>query len=297
MATTFPIPPSVRPLPEVPGVTHRYVDAGGLRMHVAEAGAGEPVLLVHGWPQHWYLWRKVMPALATRYRVIAPDLRGLGWTEAPRDGYEKEQLASDLLALLDALQLPRVKLIGHDWGGWAGFLMCLRAPQRIEKFIALNIPHPFQRMSPGLLAASWRFWYQWVLATPGLGAWLMRRGFVGQVLRRSLANRKSMSAAEIAEFDRACREPGPVHATTQIYRSFTLREVLQVSRGRYRGQRLRVPTRLLFGVADVAIDRRMLDGAQAHSDDFAVELVEGCGHFIVDEKPERVVERALQWFG
>ena len=88
-----------RPLPELPGVEHRFVDAGGLRVHVAEAGSGDPLVLQHGWPQHWLAWSKLIPALAEDYRVICPDLRGLGWSDAPPEGYEKEQLASDLLAL------------------------------------------------------------------------------------------------------------------------------------------------------------------------------------------------------
>lgn len=78
-----------RELPQVEGVKHSYVDANGLRVHVAEAGDGEPLVLQHGWPQHWYAWRQVLPALAERYRVICPDLRGHGWTDAPDLGYEK----------------------------------------------------------------------------------------------------------------------------------------------------------------------------------------------------------------
>ncbi|HEX5375339.1 MAG TPA: alpha/beta fold hydrolase, partial [Solirubrobacterales bacterium] len=86
-------------LPVVEGVTHRWVEARGLRFHVAEAGSGDdPVLLLHGWPQHWYEWRELMPALADRHRVVAMDLRGFGWSDAPRRGYEKENLASDVLA-------------------------------------------------------------------------------------------------------------------------------------------------------------------------------------------------------
>ncbi|MFY9488658.1 MAG: alpha/beta fold hydrolase [Solirubrobacterales bacterium] len=71
-------------LRDIPGVTHRLVTANGVRLHVAEAGSGEPVMLLHGWPQHWWMWRKVIPALAERYRVIVPDLRGSGWSEAPK---------------------------------------------------------------------------------------------------------------------------------------------------------------------------------------------------------------------
>jgi len=74
-------------IPHVAGVEHEFVDAGGLRTHVALAGAGEPVVLLHGWPQHWYVWRDVIPLVAPHARVIAPDLRGFGWTDVPRDGF------------------------------------------------------------------------------------------------------------------------------------------------------------------------------------------------------------------
>src|SRR5689334_10886927 len=115
--------------PALAGVTHRWVEANGVKLHVAESGQGEPLLLLHGWPQHWYMWRKQIPELAKRYRVIAPDLRGFGWSDAPEASYEKERLADDILALLDVMQLPRVRLMAHDWGGWVGFLMCIRAPE------------------------------------------------------------------------------------------------------------------------------------------------------------------------
>ena len=78
-------------IPDVAGVDHEFVDAGGLRTHVALAGDGPPLLLLHGWPQHWYLWRDVIPVVAPHARVIAPDLRGFGWTEVPESGYEQAQ--------------------------------------------------------------------------------------------------------------------------------------------------------------------------------------------------------------
>ena len=90
-------------LPALAGVTHRTVDVDGLAVHVAEAGDGPPLVLLHGWPQHWWCWRHVVPLLAPSYRLVMPDLRGHGWTAAPAGGYDKEQLATDLLALLDQL--------------------------------------------------------------------------------------------------------------------------------------------------------------------------------------------------
>src|SRR5919108_254932 len=136
------------PMPQLAGVEHRDVDVRGVRLHVAEAGAGDPVLLVHGWPQHWWSWRELIPSLAERHRVIAPDLRGLGWSGAPADGdYRKETLADDLLGVIDALDLGRVRYVGHDWGAWLGYLIALREPDRLDRLVTISVPRP--RPPPG----------------------------------------------------------------------------------------------------------------------------------------------------
>src|SRR5262245_17781867 len=132
--------------PEIEGVTHRYVDTGGIRIHLAEAGEGDPILLLHGWPQHHGLWRDVIVALAPRYRLLAPDLRGFGWSEAPGHGYDGETFGRDQIALLDALGLERVKIIGHDWGGWTTMLLGLDQPERIERMMVVCAPHPWPRI-------------------------------------------------------------------------------------------------------------------------------------------------------
>ena len=98
---------------ELEGVTHRHVEARGMRFHVAEAGDPQapPVVLTHGWPQHWWLWRHVIGALAPAYRLIAWDLRGLGWSDPAPDGdYTKTAMADDLLGLMDALEIERAGL-------------------------------------------------------------------------------------------------------------------------------------------------------------------------------------------
>jgi pimeloyl-ACP methyl ester carboxylesterase len=287
------------PFPHVDGVEHRYVEARGLRFHVAEAGpaGADPVLLLHGWPQHWYEWRHQIPALAQHYRVIAPDLRGFGWSDAPPDGYEKENMATDVLALMDEMGLERVRLLGHDWGGWIGFILCVRAPERFSRNLALNIPHLWSKTSLRTLAGIWRFWYQWLMATPGLGAYVVgKRDFAGRVLRKS-APAGTWSEEEIAAFTGPLREPARTRATVKLYRTFLLREFGPVAAGRYRGKRLTVPTRLLFGVNDFAISAAFLRGDTSEfADDLTIELVPDTGHFIVEEQPELVTQRALELF-
>lgn len=282
-------------MPHVDGVSHRWIDANGLRFHVAEANptGDDPVLLLHGWPQHWYEWRHLMPALAQRHRVIALDLRGFGWSDAPHDGYLKEDLADDVLAVLDALGLDRVRLVGHDWGGWIGFLLCLRAPERFDRYLALNVIHPWQPPS-ALLRHGWRIWYQQLISAPLIGYRLHRgRSFVRFILRNGTATRGVFDENALATFSDRLAEPARARAVVQLYRSFNYRETLPLLRGRYASARLTVPTRLLFGSDDRALAAVLTGGYEEHADDMSVELVAGCGHFIADERPELVAERAL----
>jgi pimeloyl-ACP methyl ester carboxylesterase len=286
----------VNDLPEVEGVSHRLVRARGIDFHVAEAGSGDDVVLcLHGWPQHWYEWRQVMPAMADRHRVLALDLRGFGWSEAPRDGYEKEEMATDVLAVLDELGLERVKLIGHDWGGWIGFLAGLRAPQRFERFLALNIVPPWANIR-NTAAHAWRFWYQMVILAPGLGYRLHRRGdFVAKVLVGGSVRREAWSPAEVRAFADNLMQPARARAAVQLYRVFNLRELGPIVRGRYAEAKLTVPTLMLFGEEDFVLRPQMLAGYQRHAADMRVELVPDCGHFIVDERPDLVIARAREF--
>jgi magnesium/cobalt transport protein CorA len=121
------------PMPHVEGMSHRDVHVRGLRFHVATGGPPDapPVVLLHGWPQHWFMWRHVIPLLIEDHRLIVPDLRGLGWSDAPRKGYRKQELADDVLAVLAEMGVERFDLIGHDWGAFAGFLLCASAPDRV----------------------------------------------------------------------------------------------------------------------------------------------------------------------
>jgi pimeloyl-ACP methyl ester carboxylesterase len=283
--------------PYVVGVEHRFVDTGRLRMHVAEAGAGDPLLLLHGWPQHWYEWRFQIPRLAEQYRVICPDLRGLGWSDAPPDGYEKENMAEDVVALLDALGLEEVRLMAHDWGGWIGFILCLRHPQRFQRYLALNIPHPWGRLSLRSAASLWRFWYQWLIASPGLGERVVRRGRLARFMLTYGRPEAARKDEDIEAFLEPLREPARARASVQIYRTFQLREFLPVARGRYRSMRLKTKTLLLHGIDDPVIKPSFLEGYEPYAEDMKVELVENCGHFIAEDRPELVTERALEFFG
>jgi pimeloyl-ACP methyl ester carboxylesterase len=285
--------------PELDGVTHRYVDVPGARLHVAEAGEGPPVVLLHGWPQHWWIWRKLIPGLAEERRVICPDLRGFGWSEAPAGPYELSGFAADTLALLDALELDRVELIGHDWGGYSGFLLCLEAPERVRHFLALGVVHPwFEPPSPSPQTLK-RIAYQLVLATPALGPGVLRHNpaFVRTVLTRGSHPETAWSAAELDCFAESFRPPDHARASSRLYRTFLTKEVPRLRKGHYRSQRLSVPTRLLVGEADPVVRIDAMGAFEAHAEEMSVTEVEGAGHFIAEERPDVVLEHARGLFG
>jgi pimeloyl-ACP methyl ester carboxylesterase len=268
-------------------------------MHLAEAGEGPPLVLLHGWPQHWWIWRKVIPALAQERRLICPDLRGFGWSEAPPGRYEMQGFADDTLALLDELGLEQVDLIGHDWGGYAGFLLCLDAPERVRRYLALGVSHPFFEPPPPSPQMLQRISYQFILATPGLGSGVGRHlpGFVRLVLRRGSHPSMSWSEEELDCYAQSFRPPDHALAASHVYRSFLTRELLRLRKGHYRSRRLTVPTLLLAGEADPVLRGNVLAGYEPYADEMSVETVERCGHFVAEERPDVVIERARVHFG
>ena len=122
--------------------TSRYVDTGELRLHAVIGGEGPPLLLVHGWPETWYAWRLLMPALARDFEVIAVDQRGIGLSDKPADGYDTGTLAGDLVALMDALGHERFAVVGHDTGFAIGYALAADHPDRVDRVALAEIPGP-----------------------------------------------------------------------------------------------------------------------------------------------------------
>jgi pimeloyl-ACP methyl ester carboxylesterase len=280
-------------IPAVEGVEHRFVEANGIRVHLAEAGPADApaVLLLHGWPQHWYMWRRVIGGLRGEYRLLAPDLRGFGWTEAPGHGYDGETFAADQIGLLDALGLDRAHVVGHDWGGWTGFLLGILHPDRVDRMVVCNAPHPWPRLSPRIAMEAWRSWYTWVIATPGIGRWALRQQWIARRYLGSGNVGTPFTDEEIEIYSRSFREPARVQAIVELYRYYQ-RALGEGIRGRWRQHRLASPTLLLFGERDISLSTKLLPGYEPYTDDMRVELVSDSGHFVVDEKPDLVIERA-----
>ena len=284
-------------IPQVPGVTHRFVAARGTRFHVAEAGTGDPVLLLHGIAQHWYAWRKVIPELAGEYRLFCLDLRGCGWSEGTRRGYSTGQQVQDVLAVMDALGLKRVRLVGHDSGGWLGFALCLHAPERFGGFVALNTTHPWPSQAT-LIRTAWRFWYTALWEYPGAGRLVLRRwpGFTRFLLRRWAGPPYRWDPDALEEFVRASRTRSGSQAIQQALWQFVLRDIPALALLRHSRRRLAVPTLIVGGQKDPvsrpAPSRRMTEQA----DDLEIAVVPGW-HLLAETAPRIVAAAVREHFG
>jgi pimeloyl-ACP methyl ester carboxylesterase len=230
--------------------------------------------------------------------VLCPDLRGFGWSDAPPGRYDKQALADDLAAPLDALELERVDLVAHDWGAWAGFLLALDHPERIRRYLALNMYPPVAPpLSPRVALALARLWYQAALATPWLGpALIQRTDFVARVLTTAHVQRDVWRPEDVESFVAVVREPARTDASVALYRTFLVRELGPFLAGARRGRRLTVPTLLLHGTRDQAIEYPLLGGWEAWADELRLELRDDSGHFIAEELPEVVAARAQALF-
>jgi pimeloyl-ACP methyl ester carboxylesterase len=275
--------------PMLAGVTHADVEVGRHRWHVATAGDGPPVVLLHGWPQHWWAWRHVIPELARTHRVVAPDLRGFGWSAAPPGTYSKMGLARDVEGLLDALGLDTCTLVGHDWGGFVAFLTAIRAPERVSGLAVFSIVHPWlppERPGPkALLTTS----YQLPMATPGLGPQVVARSpFVRTLLRGGTGPGFRWNDRDLALYADAWRRPEHARATAALYRTFLSKELPALLQGRYRKRILDQPIVLATGARDRVVPPARLAGAERFAPALRTEVIEGAGHFVADEQPGSV---------
>ena len=275
-------------MPELDGECAEVHDLPtGVRLHLASAGPADapPVLALHGWPQHWWSWRLVIEELAGEFRLLCPDLRGNGWSGQPDDDdFRKQRLADDAIALLDALGLEQVRLAGHDWGGYAAILAAVTAPERFSSLLAMSIGHPWVSTK---VAARYGYLlaYQLPLATPFAGERIVRDGtYVRGMLKNGRRDAKRWTDAELDTYVDVLRDPAVAHASSKLYRDFLVRELPAAAAGSFRGRRLEVPARLLIGSREPF---------RAYAAGFPGELdvVDGAGHFVLEELPQAVADR------
>ena len=279
------------PLPEVPGFDHLVVETPGLRTHVATIGQGEPVVLLHGFPQHWWQWRAVAPVIAAAgHRVLCPDLRGAGWTEADDPRVERETRLRDLLALLDALDVGRAHLVSHDMGALTAMQLTYEHPERVRTAVQLAVPPGFMTFSPKLLPG-FRHLPAFIWHRPGTSLHgVFSEAYVAHPLSEETVE------AHLAPL----RRPDIDGAVRPLTRGMILPEAMRMARGVYRRRRLTVPTLVVFGRRDRPWTEDVMAGVcrspERYADRVEFAYVDDAAHFITDDAPAAVAELALDWF-
>lgn len=278
--------------PAIPGVRRSFVDARGVRFHVTEAGPadGRPVIALHGWPQHHWVYRGLLADPPEGLRIIAPDLPGYGWSGPAPHRWAKDDVAADVLALMDALGVQRALLVGHDWGGFVGYRMLLAAPERFDGYLVCNMAHPWQTPRT-TLPHFWRFLaYQPFVASVGVP--LQRRTrYLERVIFGFGPKRHRVAPADAAVYAERFRDPVCARTATDTYRTFLLREMPSAARHPEQ-RRATVPIRALFGMHDFAVHPDLASPTTANAENYTFEAVDA-GHFVIDERPDLVRARLI----
>ena len=302
------------------------IETNGIRLAVYEQGEGPPVVLLHGFPELAFSWRHQLPALAAAgFRAIAPDQRGYGRSDVPAKvgDYRIEELIADIHGLLDALELESATFVGHDWGALVLWQMAMRAPERLDRLVILNIPHfPRLPIDP-IKVMRERFGDDFYIVNfqdsdeadrsfsrdPAhfFDMMMRRRQISREQFDRLPAEKKTLSLLRVMARDSAGGQPllteaerdyfadafarsgftGPIN----WYRNWTLNWETQAAFD----ERIRIPTLFIGAVDDVVIGLEHIEAMKPLVDDLEIHMLERCGHWSQQEKPDEVNQLIIDW--
>ncbi|HUQ76195.1 MAG TPA: alpha/beta hydrolase [Burkholderiales bacterium] len=269
-----------------------------VELHVVVGGVddGEPVVLLHGWPQTSHEWRKVIALLAPHYRIVAPDLPGLGESSRPT-AYDKKSIATHLREMCEPLGLGRFHLVGHDWGGPTAFALACAIPDRVRTLAILDVTIP--GIGPDISQGG-RRWHHAFHMTPELPEMLTQgreREYLGWFYREFCWRRDAITPKDIDEYVRCYSQPGAMRAGFEYYRALP-QDRADNQRLLESGFRLRMPVLALGGAKTEARGRaeEPLESLRAVASDVRGGAIAECGHFIPEEQPAVLAQRLLEHF-
>ncbi|WP_371662591.1 alpha/beta fold hydrolase [Streptomyces sp. NBC_00280] len=272
--------------------TSRLVEVNGLRLHAVTGGDGPALLLISGWPQTWYAWREVMPALARRHTVVAVDSRGAGLSDKPDDGYDAGTLAADLVALMATLGHDRFDVVGHDIGTWTGYALAADHPERVGRLAILEAVIPGLTPSPpffGPAAVNLKLWQFGFNRLTDLNEELVRgreRLFFGYQFAKKAATPDAIPAYAVDVYvDAIATDPRALRASFAYYRA--LDETIAQNEQRSR-TRLTLPVLAVGGALWSGVNTTQT--MRLAADDVTGVVLDHCGHYPAEEQPARCVE-------
>ncbi len=271
--------------------TSRYVDIGTLRLHAAVGGKGKPLLLVHGWPETWYAWRMLMPALAKDFQVIAVDQRGIGLSDKPADGYDAGTLASDLVALMDALGHQKFALVGTDVGMPISYALAADHPERLDRLVLCEAPLPGISAPPPLFlppVLNQRLWHlMFNQLGPEVNEALVKGRediFFGAEFDASAGSKKLPGDVVKYYLDILRSDPNALRGSFGFYRALNTTMAQNEKR---KAQHLTLPV-LAIGGAESA-GQGIGNTVKLAADNVQTVVLPGAAHWIAEQDPENML--------
>lgn len=276
--------------------THDYITTNGVKLHYVTQGEGPLMLMLHGFPEFWYSWRKQIPVFAQNYKVVALDLRGYSDSDKPTDqsAYVMAEFVRDIQGVIRGLGYDKCVLVGHDWGGAIAWTFAHDHPEMVDRLIALNIPHP-AKFAQGLwnpaqlLRSSYIFFFQlpWLpeLAIEANNYQLVETAFTGMAV-----NKAAFSPSDLQMYKQAAAKPGALTAMLNYYRN-----VFQQGFFNKAWMTLDVPTLLIWGEQDTALGVELTHGTEQYVRDLQIQYIPNCSHWVQQECPDQV-NRYMQEF-
>lgn len=285
--------------------SRRRTQVGDIRLHYVEGGAGKPLLLIPGWPQSWYAWRYVMPALAAAgRRVIAVDPRGLGDSDKPRHGYDLATVACDLHQFaeeLDLLSSGPLDVAGHDVGAWIGYAWAADWPADIGRLAVYDAalpgitpPAPAGTATAAANVRSWHFAFNRLDDLPEFLVAGRERIYLDWLFKAKLLNLSAISESDLDEYTRVFSSPGAARAGFDYYRDLFNRGGLE-SNQRRAARLLDIPV-MAWG-ASHGVGNVLFHTMQSVARDVFGGTIESCGHYVPEEKPEVVIQQLTEFLG
>ncbi|MDE2744920.1 MAG: alpha/beta hydrolase [Chloroflexota bacterium] len=277
------------------GWTHDYLTTNGVRLHYVSQGEGPLVLLLHGFPEHWYSWRfQIGPLAVAGFRVVAPDLRGYNLSDKPRGGYDIKTLTKDVRGIIRALGEESATVVGHDWGGVIALQFPIDYPAACDRLIVMNAP----------LIRSW-YWgrrnypnnlYALMMQVPGLAerrSWSDIDQTTRNVFSGVAANNDAFTDEDIEIFAEALKQPKALSSAMKYYRSIYWPDWFLTWADR--NERIACPTQFIWGREDRAVRLPFMEEAAERVDDLRTVVIDNAGHWVQQEQPDEVTAAMLDF--
>lgn len=268
---------------------HDFLETNGVRLHYVTQGEGPLMLMLHGFPEFWYSWRKQIPVFAQRYKVVALDLRGYNESDKPADpqAYRMSELVEDVRGVIQGLGYSRCVLVGHDWGGAIAWNFADAHPYLLERLIILNLPHPAKfaaglRLPQQLLRSWYVFFFQLPLLPEAALQWNDYQA-IATILSSTAAHKAAFTAADLEAYKTAASQRGALTAMLNYYR-----HAFQEGLFKRQWDVLKVPTLMIWGVKDPALGVELTYNTANLVENLRIEYLPDCSHWVQQEQPERV---------